>query len=214
MKKEPVLKTKRLILRPAADAQIEAMITAQTDPTLKQAYSEMLEGCRSDPENRLWYTPWTMYLKSDPETAIGDLGFKGPQTKGTVEIGYGVEKPFEGNGYTTEGAKALIEWAFSQQDVYIIKAETDPDNAASQRVLEKLEFKPAGEGEEGPCFRLEKPESAYMAIGMCFGLSIGMAFGASSGHSAYGLSIGLPIGMAIGLALDQQEKKHRQEVCG
>lgn len=47
----------------------------------------------------------------------------------------------------------MIRWAFAQQDVDFVEAETDPDNRASQRILEKCGFVPNGKtGEEGPPF--------------------------------------------------------------
>ena len=44
-------------------------------------------------------------------------------------------------------------WALKQPDVIRVEAETEPDNLASQRVLEKCGFLPSGTvGEEGPRF--------------------------------------------------------------
>lgn len=36
----------------------------------------------------------------------------------------------------TEAVQGMIRWAFAQQDVDFVEAETDPDNRASQRILE------------------------------------------------------------------------------
>ena len=42
-----------------------------------------------------------------------------------------------------------------------MEAETDAENAASQRVLEKYGFRPNGTfGEEGPRFTLDRPDAA------------------------------------------------------
>ena len=38
-------------------------------------------------------------MKED-NTYVGDLGFKGPVDNYAVEVGYGVLKKYEGNGYT------------------------------------------------------------------------------------------------------------------
>ena len=163
MKKETVIKTKRLRLSPMSDERMEQLIDSTEDASLKQAYTEMLDGCKADPENRLWYTAWEIMLKSDG-TFIGDLCFKGPQKNASVEIGYGLSEAYWGNGYATEAAQALIQWAFSQKNVYFVEAETEPDNAASRRVLEKLHFQPDGVGKEGPRFVLEKPETPWLPI--------------------------------------------------
>ena len=82
-KKEPVVKTKRMMIRPMADQEIEKLIETSDSDELRVAYGEMLSGCKSDPENRIWYAPWSMELKDD-HTYIGDLGFKGPAREGAV----------------------------------------------------------------------------------------------------------------------------------
>lgn len=206
------LKTKRMELVPMEDSQLEKMI-GTLPGELAEAYGEMLQGCRAHPEDRLWFTPWQMMDKRTGEH-MGDLGFKGAPRKGRVEIGYGIEESFEGQGYTTEGVKAMCQWAFSQKDVYIVEAETEPDNKASQRVLEKAGFVPLDEvGQEGPRFALSKPETSWLAVYMCLGLSIGMSLGSSSGNSSLGLSLGIAVGACLGAALDAAERKQRQKIC-
>lgn len=212
MKKEMTLKTKRLLLRPMPIGELEEKIQSMEDNELRQAYQEMLDGCRSAPHDWLWYTPWKIILKSE-EMMIGDICFKGPQKRGTVEWGYGMEHPYQGMGYMTEAARMLLDWAFSQPDVYAVEAETLPDNAASQRVLEKLDFKPTGtEGEEGPRFRREKQAAqmsvVYMMLGMCCGISVGTAMRKMS----IGMVLGMAVGFLLGSVVDSSEKKHRQQV--
>ena len=216
--KNTVLKTKRLAITPMTEAELERKIEETAEPELAAAYGEMLSDCRREPENRLWYTAWKMALKTAPGTAIGDLCFKGPPEKGGVEIGYGMEPGYEGQGYMTEAVDAAALWAMSQKDVYTVFAETAPDNVASQRVLEKAGFKPCtGEnavGEEGPRFRRDLEKPSYMALYMCIGMSIGLSLGAALDSVGVGLSIGLCLGVALGAALDRSERKHRREVTG
>ena len=46
--------------------------------------------------------------------------------------------------------KLALKWAFNHPEVVAVEAESDPDNTASQRVLEKCGFLATGEiGEEG-----------------------------------------------------------------
>lgn len=58
--------------------------------------------------------------------------------------------------YKTSVCERAALW---QKDVVFVEAETDPDNKASQRVLEKCGFVPDGTGVEGPHFVLESPLS-------------------------------------------------------
>lgn len=102
------------------------------------------------PGTKKLYAVWFMELNGK---RIGDLCFKGLGEDGVVEIGYGNYTGFEGKGYMTEAVMVLVQWASRQPGVLRIGAETDKDNKASQRVLEKTGFVPSGEiGEEGPRF--------------------------------------------------------------
>ena len=208
-KKEPFVKTKRMLIQPMSDEEIEALIQSSGE-ALRSAYAEMLAGCRKDPENRVWYAPWRMTRKGD-SVSLGDLGFKGPPREKAAEIGYGVLPEYEGKGYTTEAVQAMAEWAFGQEDVVFVEAETEPDSKASQRVLEKCGFQPDGEGAEGPRFVLENPLPNWTAIYMLLGMSLGTALGSSMGNLAIGISLGLCIGLCVGAALDSSAKKERQK---
>ena len=212
MGKKIVLKSKRLTLMPMEADTLEEKVRAMEPGEERQAYTEMLDGCRKEPQNWLWYTPWVIALKKEG-TVIGDLCFKGAPVKGTVEWGYELEEPHRGKGYMTEAARVMLDWAFSQRDVYAVEAETLTDNAASQRVLSKLDFKPTGTGgKEGPRFRREKQPAqlsvVYMSLGMCCGLSVGQ----SLGNMTMGMLLGMALGFLLGTALDSNEKKHRQQV--
>lgn len=210
MMKELEIKTKRMTLRPMPDSEIEALMERIDDDELRAAYGEMLDGCKREPENRIWYAPWKMTLK-DSQKFIGDLCFKGPVKNHSVEIGYGIQPEYEGRGYTTEALQALTKWAFGQKDVVFVEAETAPDNKASQRVLEKCGFVPDGRtGEEGPRFVLESPLTNWSPIYMLFGMSIGMSFGQMHGQMLYGMAIGMSLGVLAGILINNSAKKERE----
>ena len=210
-KKEPRIKTKRLTLQPMTNEEIKELIRKTDNEELRQAYTEMLGACEANPEVRIWYAPWKMILKKEG-TYVGDIGFKGPQRNNAVEIGYGVLKEYEGQGFATEAVKALTEWTFLNNEIYFVEAETAPDNIASQRVLQKNGFTADGEGAEGPRFVREQEETAWVPIYMCFGVSIGCAVGTSMDNMAMGMSLGIGIGMCLGAALDASQKKKRKEI--
>ena len=210
MKKNEI-KTKRLIIQPMSDEEIETLMEHVDSDELHSAYGEMLNGCRRDPENRVWYAPWKMILK-ESQTHIGEIGFKGVVRDHTVEIGYGILPEYEGNGYTSEALLAITQWAFGKTEIVFIKAETESENKASQRVLEKCGFTPDGEGEEGPRFVLESPLMNWSMIYMCFGMSIGMALGTLRDQMVLGMSIGMSIGICIGMLITESAKKEREKL--
>ena len=156
-----MVETERLRIYPASESQMETVISNEKDDDMRKAYTEMLEGCQEHPDQWNWFAMWMIELKDG--THIGDLCFKGLETNGTTEIGCGILDGYQGNGYATEAVKAAAAWALRDPKVTAVEAETEPDNRASQRVLEKCGFIPNGKtGEEGPRFEL-RPEKNLSA---------------------------------------------------
>ncbi len=55
-----------------------------------------------------------------------------------AHLGYIINRHYWGNGYATEAAKAMVEFAFGELGVHRIYSDCHPENAASIRVLEKV----------------------------------------------------------------------------
>ena len=146
-----MIQTERLHIYPATDEQMRRLIAAQAVPELKEAYSQMLAGCLAHPDRREWYAVWNIERADDSRTVVGYLSFTGLEDDGVLEIGYGTNEGYEGQGYMTEAVAAVVRWAAAHDGVRRIEAETEESNAASRRVLEKTGFVPTGAmGEEGP----------------------------------------------------------------
>ncbi len=145
------IETSRFTIHSASREEMLGIIDRQTDDILQKAYREMLQGCLDHPEQWEWYAVWIIERKDGPH--VGDLSFKGLNDDGSVEIGYGISEEHRGQGCATEAVNAAVTWALEQPGVTRVEAETEPDNQASQRVLEKCGFVPSGiYGEEGPRF--------------------------------------------------------------
>lgn len=109
-------------------------------PDLKEALETTLLPSVADKENCHFFTLWTMISK-EMNCMVGDLCFKGaPCENGSVEIGYGIYPDFERRGMVTEAVQVLCQWALRQKYVRSVKAETDKENIASQKVLQKNGF--------------------------------------------------------------------------
>jgi len=144
-----MIETNRLKIHASSRDEMETFIEAQTVDVLRAAYTEMLDGCLRHPDQWEWYAIWMIELKDG--THVGELCFKGLSADGIAEIGYGICEEYQSNGYATEAVKAILEWVFSHPEIVTVEAETDPDNTASIRVLEKCGFALNGVlGEEGP----------------------------------------------------------------
>ena len=111
--------------------------------------------------------PWThgfSLVHRDSNIVVGKGGFKGPPgADGVVEIAYGVAPDYQGKGYATEAAQALVAFAFSSGQVRVVRAHTFAKANASARVLAKCGFQHVGEvidPEDGMVWRWEKHHEA------------------------------------------------------
>lgn len=69
---------------------------------------------------------------------IGNV-YLGKREFETIEIGYVFNRNFWGNGYAGEACEAMLQKAFSE-GAHRIYAECDPNNTASWKLLERLNF--------------------------------------------------------------------------
>ncbi|MFE5259301.1 GNAT family N-acetyltransferase [Streptomyces coelicoflavus] len=96
---------------------------------------------------------WGVFVlvRREDGRAVGGIGFHGvPDEKGRVEIGYDLAEPARGNGYATEGLRALSDWALGREAVTSVRATTEPENTASQAVIGRAGFvRITGDGTEG-----------------------------------------------------------------
>jgi RimJ/RimL family protein N-acetyltransferase len=75
---------------------------------------------------------------------IGAVGYI--EGEGHAEIGYWIGKPWWGNGFATEAARALMEHCFRVIGYRRLTCGHFIDNPASARVIAKLGFRRIGEG--------------------------------------------------------------------
>ncbi len=146
----PPINTPRLTLFPLTLPIIEAAMSGRATlervlpvrphdgwpgPDFKDILPLVAESLRADPS----YSQWVRLIAHRADNvAIGTIGVKElPDSTGTVEIGYDIVPDYQGHGYATEAAKALIGWAFSQPGVKRVVAECLSDNVASAHVLQK-----------------------------------------------------------------------------
>lgn len=99
-----------------------------------------MENVRKDGQNSLFHTIWLIVRKKD-NVVMGELAFYGPPNQqGEVEIGYGLNESFWGNGYMTEAVHAIAKWCLSNSAVHSVIAVTD-DNTKSEKTLMQAGFK-------------------------------------------------------------------------
>lgn len=55
-----------------------------------------------------------------------------------VDMGYVIARDSWGQGFASEAARALLDWAFKQEGIHRVSAFCDVENVASARVMEKI----------------------------------------------------------------------------
>ena len=63
-----------------------------------------------------------------------------PELNREVEVAYGIREEHRNNGYATEAAQAVVQFAFEKAGQDMLVAIAKPENTASRRVIEKLGF--------------------------------------------------------------------------
>lgn len=211
MGREIRIKTKRLILEPMSDLEIQRKIVLLMNADEAQTYSLMLQGSEQHKKYRLWYVPWRIKFRRE-DIEVGDIGFRGKPDRGKAELRFQTQIAYQGQGYMTEALNAMIRWAFDQKDVYCLEARIAPDNKAAQYVLTKAGFNADEADDNSIVFRKMKASSIWTSTYMCIGVGIGISLGSSYGNIPLGLAIGIGAGVLIGSVLDTQERKRRQEI--
>jgi RimJ/RimL family protein N-acetyltransferase len=147
----------KLVAKTLADVRAQvAGIAADQTTLFSPDWLAQLNDAAAD----LWTLGFDM-VQGDADTVIGTCGFKGPPgADGIVEIAYGVASAYQGNGYATEAAEALVAYAFrSGRQVRVVRAHTISAANASARVLIKCGFQSVGEiidPEDGLVWRWER----------------------------------------------------------
>lgn len=85
---------------------------------------------------------WAVCLQ-DTGKLIGNI-YLAKQEFDTWELGYVFNKNYQGSGFATEAARALIEDLFVNQCAYRIIAMCNPQNTASWKLLERLGMRREG----------------------------------------------------------------------
>jgi RimJ/RimL family protein N-acetyltransferase len=148
--------------RATFSALLQAQVPTTWPPQFNDTHTQTftLQKLTAHPEQVGWWT-WYFILQGNTDAdrvLIGNGGFKGCPTDGSVEVGYSILQQFQNAGFGSEATAGLVDWAFGQQ-VDCVLAETLPELGASIRVLEKNGFLYIGAGSEEGVIRYRKERS-------------------------------------------------------
>ena len=148
--------TPRLILRPFRDQDIIPFSSYRSDPevakyqgwdtpfTIEQAATFVREmKAKTQGEPSQWYQI-AIELKSSGQM-IGDCAFHCFADDPTqAEVGFTLARDVHGQGYGTEAVFRLLEYLFVDLNLHCVRANCDPKNIASIRLLQKVGMRHEG----------------------------------------------------------------------
>lgn len=143
------VRTKRLVLRPWQERDLEPFAKLNADPRVMEYFPSVLSRKESDDLARhiiakIEKQGWGLWAVSVPTVAdfIGMIGLNKPNFDAhftpTVEIGWRLAFDHWGKGYATEGAQAALQYGFDHLKLDEIVAFTTVGNMRSRHVMEKI----------------------------------------------------------------------------
>jgi RimJ/RimL family protein N-acetyltransferase len=144
------LETERLFLRRFTPDDVDNLVELDSDPDVMH----FITGGRTTPRSEIeddilphflrYYEDGDRYgfwaaIEKSSGTFLGWFHFRPAEGRPSdePELGYRIRRSAWGQGYATEGSRALIHKGFSELGVRRVVAETMVVNTASRRVMEK-----------------------------------------------------------------------------
>ena len=151
------IRTRRLDLVLLTRGWLDAYVAGDTPPDLGfDDPDQVLRGSEglvrmriaqldADPSQEPWLLRMLVVRGTGRGRAIGYANFhSGPDERGMVEIGYRVEAHLRGQGYATEAAAAMWDWA-GRHGARVLRASIAPHNAPSIALVRRAGFQRVGE---------------------------------------------------------------------
>jgi len=144
------IETERLLLRRLDENDVDEVLALRGNPETMKYIPRPLAKSKEDALEHIAMIEdkivnniginWGITIKGSPKI-IGIIGhYKISPENHRAEIGYMSFPEFNGKGYMTEAIKAVLAYGFEQMDLHSVEAIIDPENIASERVLQKNGF--------------------------------------------------------------------------
>ena len=141
------LETKRLLLRPFVEEDLDAYARISADAETMRHLGDGRPLTRPEAWRQMAFflghwqlRGYGLWAAADRETGtlVGRIGLFNPEGWPGLEVGWLIDCARWGRGLATEGGRAALAYAFSQLGADHVISVIRPDNRASIRVAEKL----------------------------------------------------------------------------
>lgn len=141
------IRGERVVLRPWREEDAPAVHEACQDaaiqrwiPVIPRPYT--LEDAERFVRGEVSHGPYQFAL-TEGGRVIGSIGMRVSEMR-TGHVGYWCAREARGRGITTDALRALCRYGLEELALGRLELITDPDNAGSQRVAEKVGFRREG----------------------------------------------------------------------
>ena len=146
----PILETDRLILRRLSAEDVLEIFALRSDKEVMKYIPRPLAKSIEDAQAHIALIDekienneginWAITLKDNPKL-IGIIGhYRIKPEHFRAEIGYMLLPEYQGNGIISEAIKEVVYYGFEVMKLHSIEAIIDPENHASEKVLQKNGF--------------------------------------------------------------------------
>lgn len=110
-------------------------------PDLAEVEPMMADALAANPDHVGWWGWYGLQQPENPMTPATLVVTGGVLRQDDVAVlGYGTLKPFEGQGFASEAAAAIVNWAAAQPGIRRVIATTFERHVGSRRVLDRAGF--------------------------------------------------------------------------
>ena len=151
----PFAETERLVIRRFRTEDVPAFAAYRSDPEvaryqswtaplpLPRAAELVNDFATGDPRLAGWFQ-YAIALREADDVLIGDIGVLLHDNLMQGEIGFPLDRRYQGRGYATEAVRAMLHYLFTELKVRRVSAECDDRNCRSARLLERAGFRREG----------------------------------------------------------------------
>ena len=143
-----ILTTERLVLRPCAGSDVDALHALWTDPKVRRwlwddrvidrATAAEVVAASEQSFAASGYGQWCVAERHGDGALVGFAGLRAIEDTPEIEVLYGFAPSHWGKGLATEAARAVLAHGFETVGLARIAGRTDTPNRDSARVLERL----------------------------------------------------------------------------
>ncbi len=203
------IRTDRLYLTLMSEEELTQAVENCEEESLRDRFSRMLSESQKTPDMREFSVPWTVTDKKSGDE-LGKIAVLGNSSDGWLNLWYLFSSQSIQDGIFMEALSGILEWTFSQRDIYFVDAKVSGEQPAAARVLLQRGFKKTDDNKKSNLYTMTRENITwppfFMGIFMCLGILIGIP----AGVLIYAIPVSAAVGLLAGAVFGWIQSKKRE----